>query len=288
MSLFDSEFYEALRVIDLASGKVVPAALMGAKISTRKGSGMEYSDFREYIPGDDIRHIDWNAYGRLGKLFLKQYLEEKESTINIAIDTSPSMMLPDRKLAAAFIYGAVIAYSALKKQDRVRIFFPLEKDVPREYHGAGGFGLLTAYLEEKYELLMADAGRNREMETSSSMKIAPLVKKGGSVYILSDFYPGAIADKEASYLAFRDELSVVFVQILGKEELTPELTGTNRLTDVESKAQVLLTASFRTEESYKAALKKFMKETQEAAETVRGTYIQINASRSVRELLVKA
>ena len=63
----------------------------GNRKSRSKGSSVEFSDFREYVPGDDFRRIDWNAYGRFNKLFIKLYMEEREAPVNIFLDSSLSM-----------------------------------------------------------------------------------------------------------------------------------------------------------------------------------------------------
>ena len=63
----------------------------GGRRSNIKGRSTEFSGYREYIPGDDMRYVDWNAYGRLDKLYIKEYMEEREGVINIFLDTSRSM-----------------------------------------------------------------------------------------------------------------------------------------------------------------------------------------------------
>ena len=65
--------------------------MSGGRKSSAKGSSVEFSDYREYIPGDDIRRIDWSAYGRLDRLYIKQFMEEKEGVFQIFVDASKSM-----------------------------------------------------------------------------------------------------------------------------------------------------------------------------------------------------
>ncbi len=80
--MLNAAFFDRLSRLRLA---------MGGKSSMQKGSSTEFSDFREYMPGDDLRRIDWNAYGRLDRLYVKEYMEEKETVVSILIDTSASM-----------------------------------------------------------------------------------------------------------------------------------------------------------------------------------------------------
>ncbi|MDE7268316.1 MAG: DUF58 domain-containing protein, partial [Lachnospiraceae bacterium] len=87
----DAAFFDKLSQLRLAMGHRTSMNLTGNRKSMQKGSSMEFSDFREYMPGDDIRRIDWNAYGRLDRLYVKEYMEEKEAVVSILLDTSASM-----------------------------------------------------------------------------------------------------------------------------------------------------------------------------------------------------
>ena len=89
--MLDAAFFDRLSRLRLAMGNKSSLNRTGNRKSMQKGSSTEFSDFREYMPGDDIRRIDWNAYGRLDRLFVKEYMEEKESIVSILIDTSASM-----------------------------------------------------------------------------------------------------------------------------------------------------------------------------------------------------
>ena len=87
----DAAFFEKLSRFRLQMGHKSSMNLSGNRKSVQKGSSTEFSDFREYMPGDDIRRIDWNAYGRLDRLYIKEYMEEKEAVVSVLIDTSASM-----------------------------------------------------------------------------------------------------------------------------------------------------------------------------------------------------
>ncbi|MCI7097947.1 MAG: DUF58 domain-containing protein, partial [Lachnospiraceae bacterium] len=77
--LFDEEFFARLNRLKLAMHIRLDRGMSGGRKSSARGSSVEFSDFREYLPGDDIRRIDWNVYGRLDKLYVKQFMEEKEA-----------------------------------------------------------------------------------------------------------------------------------------------------------------------------------------------------------------
>src|SRR4029077_5413664 len=77
--------------LDVSSRKIMTGKLKGERRSKRRGESVEFADHRPYVYGDDLRHIDWNIYGRLEKMFLKLFLEEEDLSLHIVIDCSESM-----------------------------------------------------------------------------------------------------------------------------------------------------------------------------------------------------
>ena len=118
--LFDSEFFNRLNRMKMMTKMRLNVGMGGQRKSTAKGSSVEFSDFREYIPGDDIRRIDWNVYGRMDKLFVKQFMEEKEGLFHVMVDCSKSMDFGEKKksIFARQIAG-MISYMVLSNLDRV-------------------------------------------------------------------------------------------------------------------------------------------------------------------------
>src|SRR3954464_7959922 len=111
MPLFDSDFLKKLEYLSLVSKRVFRGSLMAQRRTMQLGSGIEFADHREYAPGDDFRYLDWNVYGRSGRLLLRLFEEEEDLSIYILLDCSLSMSFGDppkfnhaRKLAAAMAY----------------------------------------------------------------------------------------------------------------------------------------------------------------------------------------
>ena len=116
--LIDYEQYEALLAqlerMELVSRKIFRGRMKGERRSRRKGQSVEFADYRNYVPGDDLRFIDWNLYARLEKLFLKLFMEEEDLHFFALIDSSLSMNFGDpnklfyaKQLAAALGYQLV-------------------------------------------------------------------------------------------------------------------------------------------------------------------------------------
>src|SRR5512146_1221738 len=122
--LLDPKFMARLDSLDVLSRKVLQGKLQGERRSKRRGQSVEFADHRPYVPGDDLRFVDWNIYGRLEQLFLKLFLEEQDITVHIVADMSSSMSFPDQS-KALFIkkLTAALGYVSLVNNNRVTISF---------------------------------------------------------------------------------------------------------------------------------------------------------------------
>ena len=95
--LFDDEFQRKLEMLALVSRRVFAGRLRAERRSKKKGSGLEFADHRDYVPGDDFRSVDWNVYQRFGKLLVRLYEEEEDLSIYLIVDCSSSMGFGGKK-----------------------------------------------------------------------------------------------------------------------------------------------------------------------------------------------
>src|SRR5512147_1348130 len=109
--LLQPSFLYALDRLALVSRRMRAGTFKGERRSPRRGGSVEFADYREYAPGDDFRQVDWNAYARLERLFLRLFVEEEDATVHILLDASKSMdwgepnkWLYARRVAAALGY----------------------------------------------------------------------------------------------------------------------------------------------------------------------------------------
>ena len=115
------EILRAVRRVQLRTRKAVTDMVAGGFASVFRGSGMEFEEVREYVPGDDVRAIDWNVTARTGRPYIKKFVEEREQTIMLAHDLSASTRLGSRVRdvrAAAAELAAILAFSAIQSGDR--------------------------------------------------------------------------------------------------------------------------------------------------------------------------
>lgn len=117
-----SEILKKVRKIELITRGIVRAAVGGEYHSVFKGQGIDFDDFREYAPGDEVRSIDWNVTARMGMPFIKKFVEERELTVFLTVDVSASKNFGGRdqsKRELAAEIAALFAFSAIHNQDKV-------------------------------------------------------------------------------------------------------------------------------------------------------------------------
>ena len=121
-TLLGPELLAKLERLDLVTRKMFRGRTKGERRSPRKGQSVEFADFRGYVPGDDLRFVDWNTYARLERLFLKMFLEEEDLHFYALIDASSSMDFgAPTKLKFAAQLAAALGFVGLVRGDRVKI-----------------------------------------------------------------------------------------------------------------------------------------------------------------------
>ncbi|MDE5789217.1 MAG: DUF58 domain-containing protein, partial [Clostridia bacterium] len=137
--VINEEFLQELEMLQTLVKNNV-AGLFGGNHQTKNfGSSCEYADFRDYIPGDDITKIDWNAFARFEKLYLKLYLDERQRHTKIYIDASRSMSYgKGKKDVQAIKIAAALAYLSVNEMDKVSVYAIREKHIEEIISGMLG------------------------------------------------------------------------------------------------------------------------------------------------------
>ena len=120
--MLPAEIVRQVKRIQLTTGRQVADVLAGAYVSVFKGRGVEFDEVRPYLPGDDVRTIDWNVTARMGSPYVKRYVEERQLTVMLLVDMSASMDFGSAhrsKRAAAVELSALLAFSAIENDDKV-------------------------------------------------------------------------------------------------------------------------------------------------------------------------
>ena len=120
--MLSPEIIKQVKQIQIKTGRQVSDVLAGAYLSVFKGVGMEFDEVRPYVPGDDIRSIDWNVSARMGTPYIKRFVEERELTVLLVVDISPSLDFGSAersKREAATELSALLAFSAIENDDNI-------------------------------------------------------------------------------------------------------------------------------------------------------------------------
>ncbi len=258
--ILTNEYLSRLEVLDMSIRKRLSAApSSGARKSSSKGSSIEFSDFREYAQGDDLRRVDWNSYARFGRLYTKLFNEERQASINIILDGSTSMRLFEKKLDFAQAVAASVAYIALNNSDKVNIFIAdgmnLEKCT----------GLVSKQAFSRCVNFIAEERKSGETFLNKfSEQLANERLGDGVSVIISDFFSDDGYDKAVKLLKGKKQ-NVIMVQILDFSEVEPQEKGNVRLIDSETDAKRELEITPEVVDRYKKALDNYRNELREFA-----------------------
>ncbi len=282
--MLDGAFYEKLSRLRLQMGHKSSMNLTGNRKSVQKGSSTEFSDFREYMPGDDIRRIDWNAYGRLDRLYVKEYMEEKEAVVLVLLDTSASMDYGNHKKSElACMLAAAMGYLGLNNMDRVLIYDMKRMQSPFVANsGKRGVSGLSAWLD----------GCTFEGTVDIYEAVKQLPSKGPGVTILiSDFLQETFIEQASEtttqilrFLNYRKQ-KPVFLNVLAGEELQVDLTGTKNLIDKEDKSTLRITLDTSSIGVYEKALKDYIGRMQEQCAKAGAFYAVCNTDRDFYRMI---
>jgi uncharacterized protein (DUF58 family) len=251
--LLEPEFLHKLEQLELVSRRIFVGRMKGERKSKRRGSSVEFAEHRNYTTGDDLRHIDWNVYGRLDKLFLKLFLEEEDLHVYSLLDTSLSMDFgTPTKLRYGKQVAAALAFIGLVNQDRVLVdTFSARLD--QGLHGIRGRSQMWRVVQY-LDRLEATGQSNL---TAAAREFAIRHAGKGVVVVISDFLDKHGYQDALRYLLARN-MDIFVIQILSQEEVEPELVGDLRLVDCEDDETAEITISAPLLKRYKDNLNGFV------------------------------
>ncbi len=258
--ILTNKYLSKLEVLDMAVKKrLASAPASGARKSSAKGSSLEFSDFREYAQGDDLRRVDWNGYARFGRLYTKLFNEERQASVNIIIDGSQSMRFYKDKWEYAAAFAASVSYIALNNSDMVNIFITNGTEIEK------CIGLVSKQSFTK-AVKFLDIDRNGSItRLNESIKKLSYERLGdGITVVISDFFSEDGYDSAVKFLRSKKQ-AVNMVQILDKQEAMPQERGNVRLIDSETCGTRELELTNELLDRYTHALDTFRAEIREFA-----------------------
>lgn len=227
--VIDEGFLQRVETLQTVLKNNIAGMFGGNHKSKAFGSSCEFVDYRNYVPGDDITKIDWNAYARFESLYLKLYLDERQLHTKIYIDISQSMAFGNGKKAEmALKFAATLAYLSVTELDRVSIYTIKNSEVTEVISALSG--------RERY---FAEITKLNEIEFGGDCFISDGIMPtqvgygDGLSVIISDFLTDADYENAIDYLADKKR-DLLCVQVLTGEELSPKIRGKNVFFDSEN------------------------------------------------------
>lgn len=279
--LLEASFLQRLQRLQLLVRRPLPGQWKGEHRSPKRGYSVEFADFREYVPGDDLRYVDWRAYGRLERLYLKQYVEEEDIYVLLLVDCSRSMRFGQpNKLLFALQVAAAIGYIAMCRFHRV---------------GAGliadGKVLWMRLVRGKQSLipLLTFLGSPPEAKKTALLQAARQVVSGwkhrGAVYLLTDLMDEQWNEALRTLLAPRHELTLIHT--LSPQELDPDLMGDLLLVDSETGEMREVSLSSTTLNLYRRALQQMRENASALCGHFGGNYLLADTSQSLEGFILR-
>lgn len=230
VSYLNDEFFSRLETLALNLRANLTGYFGGKHLVKTYGQTVEFSDYREYMLGDDIRRIDWNLYSRFEKYFLKLFTDERQMRVQIFVDCSASMGkdVPEKAAYAVGIAGA-LGFLAVHNMDKVS-FKLLKADVAED-----PFGTIVgkqSFFRAIKQMEQVEFGG----DTDIGKAVTGCVDMGtndGLTVIISDFFTDSDWKKAVDYLAYKKQ-QILLVQVLTPEEADPTYDGRIHLIDSES------------------------------------------------------
>jgi uncharacterized protein (DUF58 family) len=232
--IFDEKTLRKLEQLTLMANKIRSGAIKGERRSSKRGTSIEFADYRNYVRGDDLRRIDWNVYARLQRPFIKLLEDEEDLAVHLLLDASASMDWPrsgDRNLHKYLFARRVLAglaYIALTTGDQVTVTAARQDRQVRwgPFRGRGHTLSLLTWLEDQHTRGPVDI--NQAMQD-----YAIRTARAGLCIVLTDLMsPTGYADGLRALQGRGHE--VTLIHVLSPDEVAPEITGDLQLVDVET------------------------------------------------------
>ena len=277
--LFDSSFLKKLQQLVITSKIILSDGTGGNRKSRSKGSSVEFSDYREYAAGDDFRRIDWNAYGRFEKLFIRLYMEEREAPVHILLDSSKSMDWgqPNKSFASRRL-AAALGYISLSNYDRVSLAFLSNRTEGSRFslRGKNSFSEVLDFLQKAEYKGATDL-------YAALMQLNIKASRGISIIISDLFSPGSLVDV-IKYLQYRKQ-EVYICHMLSPQEVNPDINANLRLIDSETGEFRDVTATPLLIKTYRNVYNRFTAGIEENCHKYGVNYIRLLSSEPVEQMI---
>jgi uncharacterized protein (DUF58 family) len=279
--LFTESFLRKLERLAVLSRRAMAGQLQGERRSPKRGQSVEFADFRPYTLGDDIRRIDWNAYARLERFFIKLYVEEEDLTVHLLLDASRSMAWGNpEKFHYAVRSAGALGYITLAGLDRLTATVLAGAD--------NGAAPLTPLRGKQHALKLFSFLQH--IRTGGQARLGPRLQayaagatQPGPLLLFSDLFDETAQDGLRALASRGFEVTVMHT--LAPDEIDPALTGDLKLMDIETGAEVEITADYDLLQRYRQSLETWRQELASFCQARGINYVPLVTSIPIEEVL---
>ncbi|NUN13745.1 MAG: DUF58 domain-containing protein [Myxococcales bacterium] len=279
---FDEEFLKRLEKLHIMAQKVYAGQNRAERRSKKIGSGIEYADHRDYAPGDDIRYLDWNVFGRTEKMLVRLYEEEEDISVYVLVDVSNSMMMGQPpKLEYAYKVTAALSYISLSNLDRVSVI-PFAEHVTAPMSPVRGKGQIFKVFDFLSQTTIGGATNSKEAFRSFVHRY----KRRGPAIVISDMYEEQGFAESLNVLRYY-KFDPMVIHIWDEAELNPNLRGDLKLIDCESGRSREVTITRALVDKYRKAHALFMEESENICRTRQIPYFRASIQTPFDDLVLQ-
>ena len=281
----DTSLLAGLPSLKLRAEAVVQGILSGIHKSSCQGQSVEFAEHKEYSPGDDLRHLDWKAFGKFDRYYVKRFEQETEQRAILAVDASGSMAYasgPMSKLEIASTLAAAVAWILIRQQDAVGLMVFGDGDVHFIPPGTG-----PSHLRQLLESLDSLSGKGRTSLSQMASCLAGRAKNRESIFVFSDFFDDApdAAHPLLALHACRHELSLFHV--LDTDELSFPFDTPSLFLPMEGPGESLAAHPRDLRDSYLKLMESFTEGLRRQALESGSSYVRVTNADSL-DLVLRA
>ena len=277
---FTGPFFRRLERLRVRTKRSTLGTREGSHLSLRRGQGLEFSDYRQYSPGDDFRHIDWNVYGRTDRVHVKQFRAEQNLEVVILLDSSASMGLPEgeQKFELARNIALALGYVALADGDSVLFSCLGRKNSPR-YFGQGAFP------RAQRDLLSVVPAGSISLKTEIRAALAGQ-KLPARCYLISDFLVPQSEQVEALDYLRAKNFDISVIQVIAPSELSLEISKIGQMVDVETGEEIELIVDAASVREYANQLGNHVELLERYCQKAGIQHLVLSSSESLSEVVL--
>jgi uncharacterized protein (DUF58 family) len=280
--LLSPDFLAQLERFALISRRTFRGRVKGERRSPRKGSSVEFSDYRQYGAGDDIRYVDWNIYGRLDRLYLKLFVDEEDLCLHLLLDASASMDFgTPSKLRYSAQLAASLAFVGLVNLERVGVSV-LRERIAEGWSPVRGRGQILGLMDFLDGLRPAGVTSLGDALSQYAVR----ARESGLAVLISDLLdPGGFERGLKALLERRFDVHVIHV--LAADEMNPSFGGDLRLVDAETGEMRDLTLDGEALKVYRQRLHDFLERAEQFCRSKEITYHRVVTDTPVEEFVLR-